>query len=379
MKIESLKEHLHRAISLAEHVTGKRLPLQILSRVIIEARDNNLFIKATNLDLGIEIKVPAKIINTGKLAVQGSLLENYLANLGHQTTITLETTQTNNNLLVTTGASSALIACDKADDFPQLPELQGKIKDKNELPSTLAVEAQIFVSGLRAVAYAASLSDIKPELASVYVRVEDGDIILATTDSFRLAEKRINSRKNNILPGLEDYLIPAKNVSEVIRVFGETKSDIIVTYNKNQVSFQTNDIYLTSRLVEGSFPAYSQLIPKSFTTQAVMLKEDLASSIRLASVFSDKFHQVTMKIIPDDSLFELSARNQEAGESTVRVDATVEGEMIDIGLNARYLSDCFQYIQKDSVTLGFNGPGKAMLLRAVGDRTFTYLVMPLHK
>ncbi|MEK7535979.1 MAG: DNA polymerase III subunit beta [Patescibacteria group bacterium] len=378
MKIECIRENLYKAINIAEHITGKKLALSILSKVLIETKDKNIFIKSTNLDLGIEIKVPGKVTGNDSIIISGTILENLLSNLPQQALVSLE--KTNNNLLITSSGSTALITAEPSTDFPQIPKLDNKTKDKNDITSNINIDTQIFINGLKSVIYSASISDIKPELASISIKIEDGDMIFVATDSFRLAEKRVATKNSIIIPGHENgFLLPLKNATEVLRVFTDVKDDLKVSYNKNQVSFQIADIYMTSRVVDGVFPAYSGLIPKSFTTQAVILKNDLLASLRLASVFSDKFHQVIVKIIPDDSLFEIHSRNAESGESTVRVDGTIEGEALEISLNARYLTECFQSINKDSLTLGFNGRDKAILLRPVGDRSFLYLVMPLHQ
>ena len=372
MKIECLREYLLRAVSNAERVTGKKLPLPVLSKVLIEATEKDLYIRSTNLDLGFELKIPCKVYKSGRVSVSGSVIENYLANLPSQTTVSLE--KTNNNLLVSSTTSTALIACENAEEFPVLPKF-GKEKVGN-----ITIDSSSFLSGLRSVFYAAATSDIKPELGSVFVRTEEGEVIFAATDSFRLAEKKVQAKK---VVGEGDnqmnILIPLKNILEINRILSEVEGQISICFSKNQVSLETSNIYITSRLVEGNFPAYNHLIPKSFTTQVVVLREDLFEATRLVNVFSDRFHQIGLKIIPEDQLFELFSRNQEVGEGTVKVDATIEGENIDTLLNSRYLIDCLTSINKDSVTIGLNGRSKAILIRAVGDRSFNYLVMPLHQ
>src|SRR3989344_3113001 len=342
MKVECLREHLHRAVLFAERVTGKKLPLQVLSRILLEVKGKELFIRA-----------------------------NHLGNLRAQSAVTLETA--GGNLLVSTPGSSAVITCESPEDFPELPRL-------GTGSTRILMGGPEFISGISSVAYAASPTDLKPELSAVFMRAEEKELIFTATDSFRLAEKRIGDKKVSSTEILDaGVLIPLRNAQEIVRVFGEVKESLSISLNKNQISFTANDIYVVSRLVEGNFPAYGHLIPKSFTTQAVVLKEDLIGGLRLTSVFADKFNQIELRIIPEDALFELHARNQESGESTMRVDATVEGESVNLSINSRYLADCFQSISKDSITIGCNGMGKAILVRPFWDRSFSYLVMPLHK
>ena len=372
MKIECLKENISKGISLAEHVTGKKLPLLILGKVLIEAKEKSIIIKATNLDIGLEIKVPGKIYTTGIISINGSLLENHLNNLPEHSVVVME--KVNDNFIITTTASQAVMTCELPIDYPPIPKFS--IGDKID---NFSLEVKAIIDGLVSVVYAAAITDIKPELSSVYLHTKESGLTLTATDSFRLAEKKINLSKIEEGNGSTGILIPQKNATEIIRILNEAKGLVSVQYNKNQISFQTENSYITSRLIDGLFPSYEALLPKSFTTQIVALKDDILSALRLVSVFSDRFNQVNIRIIPEDGIFELTTKNQGVGESTTRVEATIEGEALDITVNARYLADCFNSINKDSISIGFNGKSKPALLRAVGDRSFSYLVMPLHQ
>ncbi len=371
MKFELLKERLQQAVGWAEHATGKRLPLAVLGKLLLEVVGKELIIRATNLDLGIEIKVPAKVQGTGKVAVAGNLIESYLANLTPQTALTAEIV--GSNLALTTPNSSVIIATEAPDDFPGLPLIS-----KKEISNQFEIQAVDLSTGLGSVVFAASLGEMKPELAGVYMYQDGNENVFVATDSFRLAEKRIsqNPTEGNEQKGV---IIPAKNVAELLRVIEGRDEMIKVEHTKNQIVFKGLDFTLTSRLTEGMFPSYTHLIPTSFKTQVVALKEDIMSALKLTHVFADRFHQVTLKVMPDEGLFEIDTKNQERGESTVRVDATTEGESLELSVNARYLLDCLQLFHKDSVSVGFNGKDKAALIRAVGDRSFSYLAMPLNR
>jgi DNA polymerase-3 subunit beta len=341
------------------------LSLPILSSILLKADDQFLKISATNLDLGIELEVPVKVEKAGAVAVSGGLLGNFLAATPDEQSIKLEVI--NGNLCVASKSNTTIIKGFPTDDFPTIPRVEdGDI---------VSIPAALLVQGFRSVSYSAAISDIKPEIASVYVFGDKDEVVFVSTDSFRLAEKRIRLPNAADLPAL---LIPFKNAQEIVRIFETADDDVEIRYNKNQISFSSPGIYLTSRLVSGVFPNYRQIIPSTKKTEAVILKKDLSNALRLASVFSDKFNQVTVKIIAADNLFEIQSKNPETGENSTKVGATIEGEDVELSFNAKYVLDAFQSIPEESISLTFNGAGRPMVMRGVGNATFIYLVMPMN-
>lgn len=373
MKIECLKENILRAVVAGERATGKKLPLASLGKVLIEAKNKGLIIRATNLDLGVEIRVPAKVHKEGRILVSGSLLASHINNLLPQATVLIETTD--NNLLINTPSSSAIFTTEPAEDFPELP----KIKKEDGPIGKFVIEANWITEGLGSVIYAAAITDIKPEIASINLKIDKNEVAFASTDSFRLAEKIVPIDKVSVDKEHDDILIPLRNAIEIMKLTADEGGNFDVTFNGNQITFNSDNLYITSRLIDGKFPAYEHLIPKTFKTQIVALKEDLHSALRLSTVLADKFNQLNLKVSPEDAMFELHTKNQGVGESTVKVEASTEGENVDVAINARYLSDCFNSTNRDSINIGFNGKDKAILIRGVGDRSFHYLVMPLHQ
>ena len=150
-------------------------------------------------------------------------------------------------------------------------------------------------------------------------------------------------------------------------------------YNDNQLSTHVGDVYYTSRLIDGAFPNYRQIIPKSFTSEAVVLREDFSAALKSLSVFADKFAQVTFTIDPAKKAIFLSSRNPDVGEQTSTVRATISGEPCTMNFNGRYLADSLQAITGDSVRIHANGPGKALLIKDAADESFLYLAMPMNR
>ena len=365
MNIECTKEKIKNAIAIAGKVTGKNLSLPILSSVLFVAKDKLLRIRATNLDLGIEILIPAKVDEEGITAVPGEILNNLLS---HINDATLRFQLKNENILISTKNISTIIKTYPYEDFPTLPH----IKNKNPF----IIDSQKFVLGLKSVFYSASLSDIKPEISSIYIRSDADNLIMVATDSFRLAEKKISiSQKIQFPP----TLIPFKNILEIIRILDSISGDVEIHFDKNQISFVTENMYITSRTIDGIFPDYEQIIPKEFKTEATMLKQDILDALKISNIFSDKLNQIDFLIEPKEKIFKIYSRNNDVGENTITVDAALSGEKISVNFNYRYLIDCFSSITKDSVVFYLNGEARPLVVRGIGDKSFTYLVMPLNK
>lgn len=366
MKIECIREKLHQAISLAEKSTGKNMTLPVLGCILLDAKDNELVIKATNLDIGIEVRVPVKIDRPGRIAVPGSVLASCLAGVKGDTKVILE--ENDKNLHVTTSRNSTVIKAVSADDFPTIPRVQEG--------ASFVLAGKLFVQGLKSVWYSSSISSIKPELSSVYIYPDNEYVVFAATDSFRLAEKRI---KTDIPADFGQILIPFKNVPDIIRVLEIFQDDVTINLNKNQISFETHGVFLVSRVIDGVFPDYKQIIPKESKTEIITLKQDFIDTLKLSNIFSDKFNQIHFKVDVNKSLFEITTKNNDIGESVNKIDAKLTGEDIEINFNGKYINDCFQSIATDSISLNLNGLNRALVIRPVGDMSFMYLVMPMNR
>ncbi len=366
MKIECIKEKLHGAVSKAEKISGKHLTLPVLSCILLEAKKNILYVRSTNLDVGVEISFPVKVDEEGIVAISGTILSGFLSNLHTDKNIKLETVK--GNLSVSGGKTSITIKSVPFEDFPTIP----KITDG----STFHLESDDLLKGLTSVWYSSGTSSMKPELSSVYIYGEEDSLVFVATDSFRLAEKKVKTKKPK---DFAHILIPFKNVLEIVRVFEEVKGEITVEANKNQISFSAEGIYLTSRVVEGVFPDYKQIIPKKFTTEVILLKQDLVNTLKISNLFSDAFRQVHMNVDPSKKIFEIQTKNADVGESISSPEGALTGENIAINFNYKYIMDCFQSIDTDSVSLEFSALNRPMVIRGVGDRSFTYLVMPMNK
>lgn len=366
MKIEIPKDKLQAVLNKAQRLTGKHLSLPILSHILLVAKRGFLTVRATNLDMGVEYAIPVKVEREGVAAVPAGVFSSFVSNLGTVRGVLLE--EVGGKITVKAAGATAVINGVGSDDFPTIPKADG---------TPFSVDPRALLKGFKAVHYAGALGNLKPELSSVYLYHEGEELVFAATDSFRLAEKKVPFKKT--AASFQPVLVPIKNVTELIRLLEEEKDDLRLCIGKGQLSVEGNGLLFTTRLVEGSFPDYRQIIPKEFKTEAVVLKEDLLASLKLTTLFSDRFNQLHINLEPKKKLFELSAKSGEFGESNSSLPAALTGEALKGNFNHRYISDCLNAISTDSVAFRFSGENRPLLIGGVGDSSFRYLVMPMNR
>ncbi len=363
MHITADTKKIKRVLEIVSKISTKHATLPVLQCVLLEVKKSTLTIKATNLEIGIEGVVPVVGEEDGVIAVPAHILLQTV-NLITQGEITL--IAEGDVLHVESKSSKTEIKSINASDFPNIPHITG---------TTLTLQSKLFTLGIKTTAFTASQSSIKPELGSVYMyQRKEHSVTFVATDSFRLMEKTI-PQKNLTLS--ESILIPYKNALELARVAEEVDGDVAMCINENQCALQVNDIYITSRLISGSFPDYEQIIPKEYKTTATMLMSDLAHALKKTSIFLNKFMQLTVTI--SGGTFTLSAQSGDAGATTESIQAHVEGEDLTLNFNQRYVNEVVSHIFDDSVLLKCAGVGRPMVIENVHDKSLRYLVMPMNK
>lgn len=368
MKITCTRERLIQGITIAERVSGKNLTLPVLNCVLLEVVGGRLCVRATNLELGVEVVIPAELSGEGKIAVSGSVLVGVLGSLSHNGPVTL--VAEGGNIVLQSPQGISTIKGQPADDFPVIPQLSEA--------KSFTLPKDHLIRGIRNVVYSASTSSIKPEQTSIYIYADDGCIVFAATDSFRLAEKRVEVKGE--VPNFEPLLVPARNAVDLLRVLEAVPEEHAeVRLLSNQIALRLGNVYVTSRLTDGTFPDYRQVIPKQTVAEAVLLKQDVIQVLKKLSIFADKSSQVSVHVKPASGVCSFESRSADVGESEDVLRGTVTGEPLDINFNYRYLLDCFQSLPVDSVKFSFGGVGRPLVIRGVSDPSFLYLVMPMNK
>lgn len=368
MHIEGVREKISEALQKAEKITSKNQTLPILKCVLLEATNKSLLVKATNLDIGLEITVPVKTETEGVVAVPGNTLSNFLSQLSNEKAVTIEVKD--QNLYVSSSKNKATIKASLADEYPSIPKLD------RSASKSLKISAQSFVNGLKAVWYSSATSSIKPELSSIRVYPSGKNLVFVATDGFRLAEKTVFMKD---IPEFTHVLIPVKNAGEIIRVFDGLDEEIEILIEENQIAVISKDMYLVSRVIEGNFPDYKAIIPKEFLTTITVLKSDFARSLKINTIFSDTFCHIKFIVDTAAKNIYLTTKNNDVGESSTEIGGVIEGFDIDVNFNYKYINDSMMSLSTDSMGFMFGGLNKPLVIKPVGDQSFMYLVMPMNR
>lgn len=368
MKIECTKENLSTALQKLEKVTVKNSTLPVLKCIFFKAESKSIRLKATNLDIGVEIEIPGRVNEKGEFAVPSDVATYLFTNLKDKGKISIEKKEEENFVLVKTDKTSTKLNTYPSDDFPSIPKSEGEI-------GVFTVPSSLLEEGIKSVWLSASTSNIKPELASVYIYEKESKLFFVATDFFRLSEKKINTDSDL---GDISILLPYKNTQNILRLLNENKK-IKVFVDENQVSLVSDDTFITSRTINGNFPDYQQIIPKNFIAEINVLKEDLSSALKINAIFSGEFNQVKLIVLKTKNKLIIETNNSHIGNNKTEIDADIKGEDIEITFNHKYITDCLPYFNSDSIKLGFEGLNKPLTIMGVNDDSLTQLIMPMNK
>jgi DNA polymerase-3 subunit beta len=363
MKIICLQENLKTNLNIAQNIIGKNLTLPILNNLLLETDNGRLKVSSTNLEIGINTWTSGKIEKEGAITCPAKILASFVNNLPNKK---IELEVKNNILTIRCENYKATLKGLPADDFPIIP----KIKD----PVLVELKTKEFKEGLSQVVGSAALSELRPEITGVLFKFEKKDLKLAATDSFRLAEKIIFeiNKKGDFANSL---IVPQRTIQELIRILGDTERDIKICLGNNQILFDVGEAQLISRLIDGQYPDYQQIIPKNFTTQAILKQEETINTIRIAGLFSSKINDV--RLILQGGKFEVFSQDPDLGENKSQVNAEIKGKNIEVSFNYRYLLEGLSNIHTKQVFLGLSSESSPAVIKPIGDNTFTYLVMPI--
>lgn len=365
MKIECVLDKITTPINIVSKLASKTVVIPSLQGVLIVAEKGLLTLTATNLDIGIEYKIPVKIEREGRVLVKGEILSKAISAMGSQEkNVTLELVE--NTLHIKTNNNKITLTTLKLDEFPNIPRIETK---------KITIEKNILEQGIKSVYFASANTEIKPEIASVYIYNEPGQIHFVATDSFRLAEKKIKTKSNIDI----SLLIPAKNIQDVLRVVEIMDEKINISHSETILAVESDFIYLTTRVVDGTFPDYKRIIPNEVISTVQVLKQDIQQVLKLTTIFSDTFNQTKLKTETDKNSIEFATKNQLIGEVEHKMPAKISGPDIEMNFNHKYLQEVIGSLPQESITMNFTTSNKAMVIKNTQDDSFLYLVMPLNR
>ena len=367
MKIKSKQSTLQKYLELLTKISTKHVTLPVLQCVLFEVTKEQVTLKVTNLEIAIEVVLKDVIIEEeGRVAIPAQTLLQTIQYTEDREVI-LEQKKEEGVVSVECGKTNSSIKTIGDEEFPNLTRVEA---------NSLSIQKDLFSLGIKNTAFAASQSSIKPELGSIYIyQKKEHTLTFVATDSFRLAEKT-TSQKGVILDN--SFIIPQKNALELARVCDLLDSEVKLLVTENQCALHfAEGVYITSRLVTGTFPDYEAIIPKEFSTHVTLIKQDLTNSLKKTNIFLNKFRQVTFSI--KEKIVEISANNGDVGMVSDEVSAQIEGDSLALSFNQQYIIDPLQYIVDDSLKLHFAGVGRPLVIEGVSDNSFRYLVMPMNK
>lgn len=373
MKFTCTKENINKILGLVCPLASKQGHLPILMNVLIVAQESKVELVATNLEVAIKANLRAKIDGIGSFTVPAKTLLDYTNLLSDgQIDISLE----ENELVIKSGTSSTKIKGMPADEFPVVPD----VEEKNVY--TISVEK--FKDALSKTVIATSKNEIRPELSGVYMgffKPRFGGLILAATDSYRLSESKINVEQGN---NETELIVPARTVYEIIRLLslikeGQSESQVRVWVSDNQIAIRYDGFEMTSRLVDGKYPDYSQIIPAKFKTMATLPADVLIKKIKAAGLFTTTgVNGVSFDFNTKNNALSVSSTSTQTGEHNSEVDAEIQGEENSILLNHRYVLDGLQQMGND-VVFNVNSPDSPCLLQEKNKNDYLYIIMPIRQ
>jgi len=368
VKLSVMQENLARGLSVVSRAVSTRSTLPVLANVLLKTEDAGLKLTATNLEIGITYWVPGKIDSDGATTVPAKLLTDYVNALQGGERVDLELTA-GQTLHLRAGRYESHIKGIDADEFPA-------IQTAGDRPTT-RIAQNVLRQALEETAFAAASDEARPILTGVLARFEGDTLTLAAADNYRIAVKTIP-----ILDPVPEtsVVIPARALNELVRILSETDQpiEIVLAQARNQILFHLDGIDLVSRLIDGQFPNYQQVLPQSHTTRAVLDREELLRAVRPAALIAhESANIVKLQIEANGHAGITVSANAEVGDHVGQVEAAVEGDGTTIAFNARYLADVLTNVDAEQFALELNGPLSPGVFKPVGDDRYVHVVMPV--
>jgi DNA polymerase-3 subunit beta len=374
MKFSCLQENLAKGLAIVGRAVATRSTLPVLSNILMATDEGRLKLSATNLEVGISCWIGAKVEEDGATTVPARLLSDFVNSLPPERIDAQLVARTQTVNLKCSNHEANIKGID-AQEFPIILALGQDAAIELE-PATLR-------EMIGQVSFAAAQDESRPVLTGVLAEIADSSLTMAAADGFRLSVRKIELSRT--APSPVSVIIPARALQELARVSSEETDPIRMTVapNRSQVFFRMANIDLVSQLVEGAFPDYKQIIPKSHTTHTVVDVGQLLQAVKIASFFArDAANVIRMRIMPGDQgmggKLTVMATSTELGDNVNEVSAAVEGEAIEIAFNARYLTEVLSVINTPQVSLETSSPSSPGVLRPVGDASFVHVIMPMH-
>ncbi len=364
MKIICTQENLKNGLSVTGRIISSSNTLPILGNILLKTENGVMKISSTNLEVAITTQIRGKVEEEGETTVTSKTFTDLINNMPNKN-ITLETEK--ESLKIETENYHTNLKTSPPEEFPLIPKLEGGSK--------ISLDAQEFKKTIDQVVFAASTNQTQQEICGIYMGSEKpGELKVAATDRYRLAEKTMDLKNNS---QLNPVIIPQKTVTEISRIIGLQKGVLEIVFNETQAAVSFNETQIISRLVDGSYPDYKQIIPTNFQTITTTDKSQLVSALRAASIFSRNTNSIKFEFSGKKQQLILTAESADLGKSVVELPSKIDGDGCEITFNHHYVLESLGSIESNNViikTIDDNSPG---LLVPEGRTDYVYLVMPI--
>ncbi|MDO8265597.1 MAG: DNA polymerase III subunit beta [Candidatus Saccharibacteria bacterium] len=363
MKLSVMQENLSRALSTVSRVASTRGSLPILSNVLLKTEGNRLLLAATNLDIAISESVGVKITKEGSITVPARLMQDFVSSLPAGK---LDLELKDNKLKISAERFDSTINGVSAEEFPVMPTIEGG--------SEMEFSSAEIKQTLQQVLFSASSDEARPVLTGIYIfSSEEGDkLYIAATDSYRLAEKNISKKIKDV-----SLLIPAHSLQELLRTLKEDSDIVSLTFDDQQARFKVSGTEIVTRLVEGNYPDYKKLLPKSYETTAKLSRHSLAEITKVSSLFArEAAGSITLVIDEEKKQISISSIASQVGENTATAEAEVSGSAT-ITMNSRYILDAMQAFEGSTIQININGKLDPCVLTDPDDDSYLHVIMPV--
>ncbi|PWH14602.1 MAG: DNA polymerase III subunit beta [Anaerolineae bacterium] len=374
MKVTVLQENLARGLSIVSRAVSPRSTLPVLANVLIATDEGRLRLSATNLEMGITCWIGARIEEDGSTTVPARTFADLVSTLPDQQ-VNLRLDPRTQTLTVRSGSSTNDIKGIDAQEFPPLPV--------PDFEQAVHINVADFKEMVHQVAFAASIDEARPVLMGVLVKVEGDRITMAAADGFRLSVRTATLSSPTAQP--VNAIIPARALSELARIAsdGEQVIQMVLPKGRGQVVFRVKDIELVSQLIDGTFPDYQQIIPRSYKSRTLVSTASLLKACKQAEIFArEGSNVVRMNIRTSGELqpgeVEISAHSEETGSNETIVEATVDGIPLLIAFNVKFLREVLEVIKTPNVAIETTAPNAPGVVKPVGEDNFLHVIMPMH-
>lgn len=354
------QKKLKDGLAIAEKIVSRNASLPVLQNLVLKTENGRLKISSTNLEIGINYWLGAKIEEDGEVAVPARIFSDFINNITDEK---VALTSKEHVVSINSENYKTKIIGFSAKDFPIIPKAKGEPLAK--------ISGRHLFEMLASVIDSAAVTDVRPELGGVFINFLPNQTEAAATDSFRLAEKMINSKS----AAEYSLIIPRLTAQELIRISSDLEDEVAITVSENQIFFMTPTVEVVSRVIDGRYPDYKKVIPEKYISRILVGKSELEKNIRLASIFSS--HISDVKIKGETNNLKIFAKNPDRGEISSSISGVLKNEPFEAAVNYRYLLDGLKVMPTEKVILEFTGEGNPLVLRPDGRKDLTYLIMPL--